>query len=250
MQGMLRLPTAQYSHDITEFFMGIDRFLFEIYPYIALSSFVLGSWLRYERESYSWKADSSQLLSKQNMLWGSNLFHAGMIAIFFGHAVGLLMPRSWLLAVGITDLAHQWIAIIAGGLFGLVALAGGLLLFWRRLSNSRIRATGRTRDLFILGWLLATLIVGLLTLPVSVGHTLHGDAQTMLSLSDWVQSMLIFQADATLLAEVDRVFKIHLFFGMTVFLLFPFTRLVHVLSVPLGYLGRAWQISRAYRLSR
>ncbi|MEO5339916.1 MAG: respiratory nitrate reductase subunit gamma [Magnetococcus sp. MYC-9] len=229
--------------------MNLDHFLFEIYPYMAMSIFVLGSWLRYDRESYSWKTDSSQLLAQEHMLWGSNLFHVGVIAIFFGHALGLLTPHSWLLAGGISDLAHQIVAITAGLLFGLLALAGGGLLLWRRLTNRRVRATGRSRDLFILGWLLATLSLGLLTIPVSMGHAAHGNVQAMLSLAAWVQSVVTLQADATLLARVEPIFKWHLFFGMTVFLLFPFTRLVHVLSVPIGYLGRAWQISRAYRSS-
>lgn len=227
--------------------MNWDHFLFEIYPYIALSVFILGTWMRYDRESYTWKSDSSQLLSKKYMLWASNLFHVGIIAVFFGHAGGLLIPHGWLLDLGISDLNHQWIAIIAGSVFGLSTLVGGAILLWRRLTNSRVRAAGRPRDLFILVWLLATLSVGLLTIPVSIGHALHGNAQTMISLSAWVQSMVTFQADAHLLDPVSTIFKIHLFLGMTVFLLFPFTRLVHVLSVPLGYLGRAWQISRAYQ---
>ena len=121
------------------------------------------------------------------------------------------------------------------------------ILWLRRTGNPRVRAAGRKMDVFILSWLLATLLLGLSTIPVSLNHAAHGDAGVMIALAEWAQSVVSFRADPSLLANVDTIFKIHLFFGMTVFLLFPFTRLVHILSVPLGYLGRAYQIVRAKR---
>ncbi|MCP4283305.1 MAG: respiratory nitrate reductase subunit gamma, partial [Gammaproteobacteria bacterium] len=117
----------------------------------------------------------------------------------------------------------------------------------RRLNEPRIRATSRKRDTFIIGWLLATVTIGLITTVVSWDHASHGDASTMIALSSWVQSVATLQADASLIRGVNPIFKIHMFFGMTVFLLFPFTRLVHVWSVPLTYLGRAYQIVRVKR---
>jgi len=226
----------------------IHDFIFGAYPYLAGSVFLLGSWLRYDREQYTWKTDSSQLLSGKNMRLASNLFHIGIIAVFFGHMVGLLTPHSWFLAMGISDLTHQYVAIYLGLIFGTLCLIGSIMLFLRRLTNIRIKATSRKRDTFIIGWLLATVTIGLLTTIVSFNHASHGDPSTMLKLTEWVQSVATLQVNAELIRDVHSLFKLHIFFGMTVFLLFPFTRLVHVWSVPLSYIGRKYQIVRVKKV--
>ncbi len=222
----------------------MNDFLFGVYPYIAGTIFLVGSWIRFDREQYTWKADSSQFLNNKKMRLASNLFHIGIIAIFFGHLVGMLTPHSVFLAVGISDLAHQKIAIVAGILFGGMCLVGGTMLIMRRLKEPRIMATSRKRDLLVIGWILATLIVGLLSTLVSMSHVSHGDVSTMIALTSYVQSIATLQADPSLLADVSPIFKLHMLLGMTVFLIFPFTRLVHIWSVPLTYLGRAYQIVR------
>lgn len=229
--------------------MNLESFIYGIYPYLAGTVFLIGTWIRFDREQYTWKTDSTQLLSKRNLRVGSNLFHIGIIAIFFGHLVGLLTPHSVFLALGVSDMAHQNIAIAAGSLFGMLCLIGGAILWLRRTGNSRVRAAGRKTDVFILSWLLVTLLLGLSTIPVSISHAAHGNPNVMIALAEWAQSVVTFRADPSLLANVDTIFKIHLFFGMTVFLLFPFTRLVHIWSVPLGYLGRSYQIVRAKRFA-
>jgi nitrate reductase gamma subunit len=229
--------------------MSLENFFFGAYPYLAGTVFLIGSWVRFDREQYTWKSDSTQLLDKRNMRLASNLFHVGILAIFFGHLIGLLTPHSWFLALGVSDMAHQYIAIVAGSVFGTLCLIGGAMLWLRRLNQPRIRATGRKMDIFILGWILATLLLGLSTIPVSIGHASHGNAEVMVSLAYWVQSVATLRADPALLADVNAIFKLHMVFGMTVFLLFPFTRLVHIWSVPLGYLGRAYQIVRTKRLA-
>lgn len=230
--------------------MNLHNFLYGTYPYIALSVFLLGSILRFDREQYTWKSDSSQLLSKANMRVGSNLFHIGILAIFGGHAVGLLTPHSWFTALGVSDMAHQMVAIWAGTIFGLLALAGGAMLWLRRMFNARVSAVSRGTDKFILSWLLVTLILGLSTIPVSIGHANEGNPGVMIALAEWVQSIVYLHPNPALLAEVDTIFKVHLFFGMTVFLVFPFTRMVHVWSAPFGYLGRPYQIVRSKRSFR
>lgn len=227
--------------------MNLSKFVFAVYPYIALTVFVIGSWLRYDREQYTWKTDSTQLLSKGGMVFASNFFHIGILAIFGGHFAGLVLPHGLWLALGVSDMQHQWLAIAAGTVFGSMCLLGGLFLWFRRIGNPRVRAAGRASDILILSWLMVTLILGLSTIPVSIGHANHGDPEVMLALAHWVQSILTLQPQPELLDNVDAVFKTHLFFGMTVFLLFPFTRLVHVLTAPLNYLGRAYQIVRARR---
>jgi nitrate reductase gamma subunit len=154
--------------------MDLHNFLYGVYPYIALSVFLLGSWLRFDREQYTWKSDSSQLLSKANMRLGSNLFHVGIIAVFFGHAVGLLTPHSIFRTLGLSDMNHQMIAIWAGSIFGGLCLIGGAILWIRRMFNVRVSAASRGSDKFILTWLLITLLIGLSTIPVSIGHACAG----------------------------------------------------------------------------
>ncbi|MFA7095905.1 MAG: respiratory nitrate reductase subunit gamma [Gammaproteobacteria bacterium] len=229
--------------------MNLESFLYGVYPYLAGTVFLIGSWIRFDREQYTWKTDSTQLLSKRNMRLASNLFHIGIIAIFFGHLIGLLTPHSVFLALGVSDMAHQNLAIAAGSIFGTLCLIGGTMLWLRRVTNPRVRAAGRRMDVFILSWIMLTLLLGLSTIPVSMNHAAHGNPGVMIALAEWAQSVVTFRADPSLLKDVDLIFKIHLFFGMTLFLLFPFSRLVHIWSVPLGYLGRAYQIVRTKRLA-
>ena len=229
--------------------MDLYQLVFGVYPYVALTVFIVGSWIRFDTEQYTWKSDSSQLLSRDGMMLASNLFHIGVIAIFLGHLVGLLMPHAVFQALGVSDMTHQWVAIAAGSVFGTLCLIGGVLLWLRRLFNARVRAASRTMDVFILSWIMATLLLGLSTLPVSVGHANHGDPAVMVALAEWAQSVVTLQPKPALMQAVDPIFRVHIFFGMTVFLLFPFSRLVHVWSAPFGYLGRAYQIVRSKRPS-
>lgn len=225
----------------------IHNFVFGIYPYIATTVFLLGSWIRFDHEQYTWKSDSSQLLSKQGMRIANNIFHYGILALFLGHVVGLLTPHRLLLALGVSDLKHQWVAITAGLIFGTLCCAGAVVLWLRRLFNRRVRAASRWMDINILGWLALTAAAGLFTIPFSVHHAQAGNPATMVQLADWVQSVLYLHPDPTLVRDVDPAYKFHMFLGMSVFLFFPFTRLVHIWSAPFGYLGRAHQIVRARR---
>ena len=229
--------------------MTLQEFIFGAYPYLAGTIFLAGSWLRFDREQYTWKSDSTQLLSGSGMRVASNLFHVGIIAIFFGHLFGMLLPHSVFTGMGVSDLGHQYIAIVAGVIFGTMTFIGGLMLLIRRMTNARVIAAGRSRDVFTIFWLVLTVTMGLSTIPTSMGHASHGDASTMLLLVDWVKSVAMLQPNPSLIAPVDLVYKVHVFFGMTVFLIFPFTRLVHVWSVPFGYLGRAYQVVRTKRVA-
>lgn len=229
--------------------MDLHLFLYGVYPYIALVTFILGSWIRFDHEQYTWKSDSSQLLSKRHMRFASNTFHIGVLGIFFGHLVGLLTPHSVFLALGVSDMAHQGLAIFAGGIFGAMAILGGVMLWLRRMFNPRVRAASRWMDINILGWLVLTALVGFSTIFWSVDHASHGDATVMIRLAEWAQSIVTLQPNPDLLRGVDTVFKLHIFLGLSVFLFFPFTRLVHIWSAPIGYLFRAYQIVRARRVA-
>ena len=219
-----------------------NQFFFGIYPYIAITVFLLGSLLRYDRDQYTWKASSSQMLRKKDMRLGSNLFHIGIIALFFGHLMGLLTPH-WAYAFAISAGTKQMVAMTAGGIFGLTCLVGMILLIRRRLLDARIRATSQATDLPILLILFVQLVLGLITIPFSAQHM---DGSSMMALASWAQHLVTFQGDAASFVMGEAfIFKIHLVLGLTIFLVFPFTRLVHVWSVPIQYLTRSgYQIVR------
>lgn len=223
----------------------LHNFFFGIYPYIALAVFLLGSLARFERSQYTWKSDSSQLLRRGQLRLGNNLFHVGVLFLFFGHLFGLLTPKAVYNAIGIATATKQMGAMIAGGIAGSMALVGLILLVHRRLAEPRIRATSSRMDIFILLWILATLMLGLTTIFASMAHP---DGSVMVQLGHWAQHILTFQAGAAdNIADVHWIYKIHLFFGLTVFLLFPFSRLVHIWSgfASVRYLTRAYQVVRS-----
>ena len=226
--------------------MDLDQILFGVYPYIALSVLVIGSVIRFDREQYTWRSGSSQLLRRKQLVAGSVIFHIGVLAIFAGHFVGLLTPIWVFDALHVAHAAKQMLAIVAGGLAGALALAGALVLLHRRLFDPRIRATSSFGDTAILILLVMQLCLGLGTIPVSLQHR---DGHEMLKFMTWAQGIFTFQAGAAgYVADAAWVFKAHLILGMTILLVFPFTRLVHMLSAPVWYLNRrGWQLVRTKR---
>jgi len=222
----------------------INQIVFGWYPYLCVTVFLLGSLLRFDREQYTWKSGSSQLLRRRQLMWGSNLFHVGILVIFLGHFVGLLTPIWMFDLVGISHSFKQWMAIVVGGIAGVLCLIGIALLTHRRLFDVRIRATSSFGDIAILLLLFAQLLLGLATIPVSMGHL---DGHAMVKFMNWAQGILLLRGNAsTLVADAHPIFKAHLFLGLTIFLVFPFTRLVHVWSAPVWYLGRrGYQVVRS-----
>lgn len=228
----------------------MHNFFFGIYPYIALSVMVLGSIARYETEPFTWKSSSSQLLRRKQLIIGSVLFHVGVLVIFVGHFVGLLTPIWVFDILGISHGAKQILAVIAGGIAGVMALVGGGMLFHRRWTDPRIRRTSSFADIGILGLLLAQLVLGLATIFVSVQHL---DGHEMTKFMSWALGIFTFDGQAaSYIQDVAFIFKLHLFLGLTIFLLFPFTRLVHIVSgiaAPFRYLltRPGYQIVRSRR---
>ncbi len=214
------------------------------YPYLCLTVFLFGSLVRFDREQYTWRSGSSQLLRRRQLAWGSNLFHVGILVIFLGHFVGLLTPIRVFDAIGISHTFKQWMAILVGGIAGVACFVGITLLVHRRLFDARIRRTSSFGDIAILLLLYAQLILGLGTIYVSL-HNLDG--HEMVKFMTWAQGILTLQPGvAALIADVNPIFKAHLFLGMTIFLVFPFTRLVHIWSAPIWYLGRrGYQVVRS-----
>jgi nitrate reductase gamma subunit len=223
----------------------LHQFIYGIYPYIALAIFLFGSLARFEREQYTWKSDSSQMLHRGNLRLGNILFHVGILGLFFGHMVGLLTPVVVWDTIGISHGFKQIIAMSAGGAFGSLCLLGLLILLHRRLSDPRIAAVTKPGDRVLLVWILVTLCLGLSTIIESASHT---DGHMMVLLMTWAQHIVTFQGDAAeFIDTAPRLFKAHLFMGLSLFVIFPFTRLVHVWSgfASVGYLGRAWQLVRS-----
>ena len=219
----------------------INTFLFQIYPYIALAIFAIGCWARFDHGAYTWRSGSPQLLSGKWMRLGSNWFHVGILAILGGHLVGLLTPHAVYEHV-ITAPQKQLVAMVVGGLFGVMCFIGLSILLARRLFNPRIRATSSGRDNMILVLLYAQLILGLSSIFVSAGHL---DGGQMIKLGEWAQHVVTFRGGAAeFMADAHWIFKAHVSLGMTLILLTPFTRLVHVWSIPVGYLTRPYQVVR------
>lgn len=220
----------------------LNTLLFGYYPYVAISVFFIGSLARYDRDQYTWRTGSSQFLRADELRLGSNLFHIGILLLFIGHFVGLLTPPDVYHALGLSTSAKQMLAVAAGGVFGGVCLKGMIILIRRRLTDPRIRATSSRMDIFILLLIAAQLVLGLLTLPISIYHS---DGANMLLLSEWAQRIVTFRSGAAdQISEIGIIFKLHLLLGQTLFLVFPFSRLVHVWSVPLGYVTRPYQVVR------
>ena len=223
-------------------------FLFQVYPYVCLTVFIVGSLIRFDQSQYSWKSDSSQMLRTGLLRWGSNLFHAGILFLFFGHLFGLFTPHS-VYGVFMSAATKQMLAVIAGGIAGAICFAGLTLLLYRRLADPRIRHTSHFSDIAILVVLWVQLTVGLITLPYSWQHA---DGSSMLILADWAQRIVTLRpVDATALAALPWPFLFHVVLGMTIFLLLPFSRLVHVWSgfAAAAYLFRPYQVVRSRRLN-
>ena len=220
--------------------------LYGAYPYIAIAVLIVGSWARYDNAQYTWKAGSTQMISDKGMRIASNLFHIGVLFIIFGHFIGLLLPEAIYHHV-ISTPNKQLLAMVSGGFFGILAFIGLTMLIKRRFTDDRVRANGSWADQMVLLMLYAQLILGLISIVVSAGHM---DGSVMVLLATWAQSIVTFQpsAAAEAIAGVNIIYKLHILLGMTLFVVFPFTRLVHIISgfaAPVKYLLRNYQIVRS-----
>ncbi|WP_193090616.1 respiratory nitrate reductase subunit gamma [Advenella sp. FME57] len=220
-----------------------NMLLFGVYPYICVTILLLGSLIRFDREQYTWKSDSSQLLRRRQLRLGSNLFHFGILIVIAGHFVGFLAPH-WMVAPFLSASQHQLLAMVGGGAAGIVAIVGLSILFYRRLADPRIRINSAHADILVLVFLWVQLALGLLTVPMSLQHM---DGAMFEILTNYVKGIVTFDTgSAALIATVPFVYKAHIFLGFTIFLISPFTRLVHIWSglATVGYLVRPHQIVR------
>lgn len=221
-------------------------FMFSYFPYIAILIFILGSIFRYENNQYSWKSSSSQLLNNKLFFFSSNCFHFGILFLMCGHFFGLLTPH-FLYSKFITAEHKQLLAMISGGIAGIICFFGLTLLIYRRMSDDRVNKTSNFSDLYVLFLLYIQLLLGLFSIFISYSHI--DNPSTMISLANWVQGIFTFSPNLHLYVVSEHfIFKAHLFFGMLILVIFPFTRLVHVFSFPyLYFLRTGYQIVRILR---
>ncbi|HET7805687.1 MAG TPA: respiratory nitrate reductase subunit gamma [Pseudolabrys sp.] len=221
----------------------VNTLLFGVYPYVCLVVLLIGSLIRFDREPYTWKSDSSQILRKRQLRLGSNLFHYGVIVVILGHFAGFLAPH-WAIDWALTPVAHQLLAMVVGGLAGLVAIIGMTILLVRRLGDPRIRLNSRKWDIAVALMLWLQLSLGLLTVPMSAFHM---DGVLFETLTSYVKGIVTFDGSvAALMLDVPLVYKMHVLLGFTLFLISPFTRMIHIWSGVgvLSYLFRPYQIVR------
>ena len=222
----------------------LNQLAFGWYPYLAVTVLIVGSILRFDADQYSWRSQSSQFLRRKQMIWGSNLFHLGVLVLLVGHLVGLLTPINVVDAVGIGHGTKQLMALIVGGIAGIAALVGASLLLHRRLFEPRIRQTSSIGDIAVLVLIWLQIVLGLATTYWTMQHL---DGSEMLLFMGWASAIITFDPVApSLLSEVAIIYKLHIILGLTLFLITPFTRLVHIWSAPIWFLFRpGYQIVRS-----
>ncbi|MDU2065852.1 MAG: respiratory nitrate reductase subunit gamma [Sporomusaceae bacterium] len=216
----------------------VEQFLWILYPYIALTLFVVGHIYRYSSDPLGWTAQSSQLLEQKKLKWGSFLFHFGIVAVLGGHIAGLLVPKAFFDGIGISNELYHQGAIYGGGPVGLIAFAGMVLLALRRFGNDRILAVSSVSDRLIVLLLLGEILLGIGATFSNLFDASHFDYRQ--TIAPWFRSLFIFCPDSTLMSSVPWIFKLHILAGFFIFALWPFTRLVHVWSLPVEYLQRAY----------
>jgi nitrate reductase gamma subunit len=221
----------------------VNTLLFGIYPYVCLAVLLIGSLIRFDREPYTWKSDSSQMLRKGQLRLGSNLFHFGVLVVILGHFVGFLAPH-WAVDWALDPTGHQLLAMVVGGIAGFVAIVGLTLLLHRRLVDPRIRLNSRKWDIAVAIMLWLQLALGLLTVPLSAFHM---DGALFEVLTTYVKAIVTLDGGAaSLMSAVPLTYKLHVLLGFTIFLVSPFTRMIHIWSGvgALSYLFRPYQIVR------
>lgn len=225
-----------------------SQFLWVIFPYICIVIFIVGHIFRYRNDQFGWTAKSSEFIEKKQLMIGSLLFHIGIFPVILGHVVGLGVPMEWTRAIGISDHLYHIGAVYGGGFFGIVTLAGMIILTSRRFTNKKVRKLSSTSDLIVNTLLLFIVFIGVYSSLVT--NNLNPGFDYRASISVWFRSLLIFQPEAAFMAGVPLAFKLHVLTGFLIFAMWPFTRLVHVWSVPLNYVGRSYILYRKHQASR
>ena len=209
----------------------VNLFFWVIFPYIAITIFFIGNAYRYLTDQYSWTSKSSEILEKDTLRTASMLFHYGIILAFIGHIIGIVIPKSWTEELGISEGAYHMLALVGGTLAGVMVVLGLILFIYRRLTNPRVKAITTTMDWVVLILLLAITSLGLI-------NTLSVQYDYRETVAPWFRSLWTFTPDFTLMEDVPFLLKLHIFLAFVLVAIFPFTRLVHILSIPFSYIFR------------
>ncbi|MSO00888.1 respiratory nitrate reductase subunit gamma [Bacillus paralicheniformis] len=219
----------------------IEQILWVILPYIVITIFIGGHIYRYQHDQFGWTAKSSEMLEKKKLALGSSLFHWGIFFVIGGHVMGILIPESLYQALGVSEHMYHKIAIGFGLPAGIAALSGLIILTYRRFTDKRIRKTSSAGDFITLIALLFVMTTGLAATFLNIDSK-GFDYRT--TISPWFRNIFLFKPDAGLMASVPLWFKLHIIMGYGIFIVWPFTRLVHVFSMPLKYLTRSYVVYR------
>lgn len=222
-----------------------DQLLWVIFPYACIAIFIIGHIFRFKYDQFSWTAKSSEFVEKKSLMWGSILFHLGIIPVILGHVVGLGIPASWLRAIGVSDYLYHIGAVYIGSIFGIVTLIGMLLLTARRVTNENVRKLSSLSDILVNFLLLFIVFIGCYSTIVTNATLPDFDYRN--TISEWFRGLLILRPEAGYMEGVPLSFKIHVVTGFLITALWPFTRLVHVWSVPVNYVGRSHIIYRKHK---
>jgi len=226
----------------------ISQFLWVIFPYLCIATFIIGHIFRYQYDQFGWTAKSSEFIEKKQLMVGSFLFHIGIIPVFLGHVSGLGIPKTWTRAIGVSDNLYHVGAVWIGGFFGLVTLAGMFILTMRRFTIKTVRKLSSTSDLLVNTLLLFIVFIGVYAALIT--NNVVADFDYRDSLSIWFRSLFTLQPNAQLMVNVPLSFKLHVLTGFLIIGIWPFTRLVHVWSVPLNYVGRSYILYRRHDHSK
>jgi len=210
----------------------MQTLVFTVFPYLCLTTFVVGHAYRYVTDRYGWNARSSEFLEKDTLFPGSVLFHWGIVFTFLGHAGGLLIPQRVFDRFGIHSQAHLMIAYWSGLAVGLAAFAGVLLLLRRRLTHPRVKTSSRLND---------TITIGALAVVVGAGlfNVIFGHFDVLDTVAPWIRGIVTFTPDATLMKTVPLSYKIHVIAAWGLLAYSPFSRLIHIWSLPATYFFRS-----------
>lgn len=222
-----------------------DQLLWVIYPYACIAIFIIGHIFRFKYDQFSWTAKSSEFVEKKSLMWGSILFHLGIIPVIMGHVVGLGIPASWLRAIGVSDHLYHIGAVYIGSIFGIMTLMGMLLLTARRVTNENVRKLSSLSDILVNFLLLFIVFIGCYSTIVTNATIPDFDYRN--TISEWFRGLLILRPEAGYMEGVPLSFKIHVLTGFLITALWPFTRLVHVWSVPVNYVGRSHILYRKHK---
>ncbi len=216
--------------------------LWNIFPYICLTSFVIGHFWRYKYDKFGWTSRSSQWYESRLIRWASPLFHFGILGVLAGHVIGLVIPKSWLDFIGVPEGIYHKVAITAGTLAGLAAVIGMIGLIYRRRTSPAVFKVTTRMDKAMYLLLGAVVFSGMYN---TVGVQIFGNGfEYRPTVSIWFRSIFAFSPNGALMLNIPISFKIHAILTFSLLALWPFTRLVHVLSAPIGYFFRPYIVYR------